>query len=98
MQVDPAEVLAGLGLDGAALDDMENRIPYVATGRLLNECAARTGCPHFGLLVGQRTRFAHLGLPGRLMQHSPSLRAGLRTFVVTTRRPIEGKVAVKLAA
>jgi AraC-like DNA-binding protein len=82
MQVDPAEVLAGLGLDGAALDEMENRIPYIATGRLLNECAARTGCPHFGLLVGQRTRLAHLGLPGRLLQHSPSLGAGLRTLVV----------------
>src|SRR5208337_467377 len=62
----PAEVMAGAGLDANGLDSLENRIPFVAMGRLLHDCAVRTGCPHFALLVGQRTRLSHLGLPGQL--------------------------------
>ena len=79
---DPAEVAASAGLDTDALDSLENRIPFVATGRLLQVCAVKTGCPHFALLVGQRTRLSHLGLPGQLARHSPTVGAALRTFAV----------------
>lgn len=41
----------------------------------------KTGCQHFALLLGQRVRLAHVGLPGQLMQHSPTLGVALRTFV-----------------
>jgi len=82
MGADAAEVLASAGLDRDALDTLENRIPYVAAGRLLHECVVKTGCEHFGLLLGQRMRLAHLGLLGRLVRHSPSLGAGIRTFAV----------------
>jgi hypothetical protein len=41
----------------------------------------KTGCQHFALLLGQRIRLAHVGLPGQLMQHSPTLGVALRTFV-----------------
>ncbi len=79
---DPVEIVVGAGLDAGALDAAENTIPYVAMGRLLHECAVKTGCPYFGLLAGQRVGLSHLGLPGRLMRHSPTLGAALRTFVV----------------
>ncbi len=78
----PAEVMAGVGLDANGLDSLENRIPFVAMGRLLHDCAVRTGCPHFALLVGQRTRLSHLGLPGQLARHSPDVGAAIRTFAV----------------
>jgi AraC-like DNA-binding protein len=82
LRVDPSRVLANAGLEVTALDSMENQIPYVAMGRLLHDCAVKTGCPHFGLLAGQRMGLSHLGLPGRLARHSPTLGAALRTFVV----------------
>jgi hypothetical protein len=82
MGVDSAEVLSAGGLNAAALSAVENRIPYVAMGKLLHECAARTGRPHFGLLAGQRTSLSHLGLPGELMRYSETLGAALQTFVV----------------
>ena len=79
---DPAEVATAAGLDTVALDTPESRIPYLATGRLLHECVMKTGCQHFALLLGQRTRLSHLGLPGQLVRHSPTLGAAIRTFVV----------------
>ena len=79
---DPAKVLTSAGLDLAVLDDQENRIPYVAVGRLLLESVAKTDCPHFALLCGQRVSISHLGVPGELMRYSPNLGAALRTFVV----------------
>jgi len=79
---DPTKVLASVGLDADALDHLENRIPYVAVGRLLHECVFRTGCRHFALLLGHRARLSHLGLPGLLVRHSPNLGAAIRTFAV----------------
>jgi AraC-like DNA-binding protein len=79
---DPADIAASVGLDADGLDTLENRIPFVAVGRLLHDCAVKTGCRHFALLVGQRTRLSHLGLPGQLARHSPTLGAAMRTFAV----------------
>jgi AraC-like DNA-binding protein len=90
--VDPAEVLASAGLDTEALDTLENRIPYVATGRLMHECVVKTGCQHFALMVGQRTRLSHLGLPGQLIRHSPTLGAAIRTFAVYQHLNSQGMV------
>jgi hypothetical protein len=42
------------GLELAALHDPENSIPFSAAVRLLQAVAVRTGCAHFGLLLGQR--------------------------------------------
>lgn len=79
---DPAQVMAGAGLDADACDAPASRIPFVAVGRLLYQCAVKTGCEHFALLVGQRTRLSQLGLPGQLVRHSPTLGAAIRTFAV----------------
>jgi hypothetical protein len=62
-----------VGLDPRLLDDGKSVIPFAAPGRLYTLCVARTNCPHFGLLVGQRATILSLGLVGRLMQHSETI-------------------------
>jgi AraC-like DNA-binding protein len=42
---------------------------------------ARTGCNHFGLLVGQQGGLSSLGLVGYLVQHSPDVGSALRGLV-----------------
>ena len=51
---EPTEIAASVGLELAALHDPENSIPFSAAVRLLQAAAVRTGCAHFGLLLGQR--------------------------------------------
>jgi AraC-like DNA-binding protein len=87
---DPAPALAGASVALEMLGAQENRIPYVAIGRLLYECMAQTGCPHFALLLGQRTRLSHLGLPGQLVRHSPTLGAAIRTYAVYQHLDTQG--------
>ena len=52
--VDPDPVIRAAGLDPRLFDDSTSVIPFAALGRLYTLCVARTGCPHFGLLVGRR--------------------------------------------
>jgi len=81
MGVDPTTVFSRAGLGDGALDDAENRIPYVSMGRLFHECAVATGSSTFGMSVGQRIGLSHLGVQGALMRHSATLRAGLQKFL-----------------
>ena len=76
--VDPALVLAQVGLDPRLFDDPENRVSAGAIGRLLDTSVKLTGCPHFGLLVGQRFNLDSLGVLGTLMRNCPTLRDALR--------------------
>jgi hypothetical protein len=62
--IDPAEIMSNVGLDMMLLSDSENTILFADVGRLLNLCAAQTGCPYFGLLIGQRSGPDCLGLIG----------------------------------
>lgn len=78
---DPAEVLAEAGIDPSLFDDPDNFISREARGRLLSRCVARTCCPHFGLLVGQRADLRSLGLVGLLVRHSPDVEAELRSLI-----------------
>jgi AraC-like DNA-binding protein len=79
--IDPIEVITSVGVDPALFDDPDNRLAFRAVGQLMGACVARTGCPHFGLLVGQRSGLNSLGLPGLLIQHSPDVGAALRSLV-----------------
>ena len=87
---DPAEVMSNAGLDADSCDAPESRIPFIAVGRLLHECAVKTGCERFALVVGQRMRLSQLGLPGQLLRHSPTLGAAIRTFAVYQHLNTEG--------
>ncbi|HEX9168344.1 MAG TPA: AraC family transcriptional regulator [Roseiarcus sp.] len=66
--VDAAEILSELGLAPDLFADPERVMAYADGGRLFAACAARTACPHFGLLVGQRCSLAGLGLVGNVAQ------------------------------
>jgi AraC-like DNA-binding protein len=87
---DPAEVLAEAGLDLAQFDDPNNLITFAARSRLLALGAARTGCPHFGLLVGQQHGLHTLGLVGLLVKHSPDVGTALRNLVRHTHLHVTG--------
>jgi AraC-like DNA-binding protein len=92
--LDPEAVLMHAGLPPRILDDPENRLPFRAVGRLLENCAAAARCPHFGLLVGQRFTLDALGLLGQLMRNSPTLRDALR--MATLHLEIHDRGAVSL--
>ena len=70
--VDPDPVIRAAGLDPRLFDDGMSVIPFAALGRLYTLCVARTGCAHFGLLVGQRARIMSLGrgwAPDAALEH-----------------------------
>lgn len=92
--LDPLAVLEAVGLGATLLDDPENMISYSAMGRLLKACAERTHCPHFGLLVGQRTGLDCLGLIGRLPLYVPDVGTALRGMILHLHLHDRGAVPV----
>jgi AraC-like DNA-binding protein len=80
-RADPDEVLTEAGIDPRLFDDPGNLITYAARDRLMKLCVARTGCQHFGLLVGQRMSLSSLGLVGLLAKTSRSSGTALRSIV-----------------
>ncbi|HYN79503.1 MAG TPA: AraC family transcriptional regulator [Lamprocystis sp. (in: g-proteobacteria)] len=78
---DPAAVFAQAGFDPGLLGDPENAVSFNAGGRLLATCVSVTDCPHFGLLLGERTGPECLGQIGELVAHSPDLGQALRNVV-----------------
>ena len=91
--IDPAPIIAAAGLAPGLFDDPSNRIPYEGALRFLNEAAARTRCPHLGLLIGRMWRVSDLGLLGELVRHAPTLGAALQEFVVNHHLNSEGALA-----
>ena len=78
---DASAVCTEAGIDIGLFDDPDNLISNAARIHLFNLCVTRTGCRHFGLLVGQRTSLPSFGLVGFLVQHSPDVGTALRSFV-----------------
>lgn len=76
--VEPTDVLASVGLDPALLDDPDAHIPFRTAGRALDACVLRTGCHHFGLLLGQQGGIKTLGLVGLLLRQSTDVGSALR--------------------
>jgi AraC-like DNA-binding protein len=95
MGTDPGPLLESVGLDLHTFEDPDHRIPFVMGGRLLEVCAQRTGCPHFGLLMGQRAGLPSLGLVGALVQHSPTVDAALRSLTVHLHLQSRGGVPTR---
>jgi AraC-like DNA-binding protein len=87
---DPAEVLAEAGFDLEFFEVPDNLISFAARSRLMAHCAARTGCPYFGLLVGQRNGLHSLGLVGLLVKYSPDVGTALRNLVRYTHLHVRG--------
>ena len=80
--VDLVGVIGPLGLVETLFCDAENMIAFPILGQLLQACATRTGCPHFGLLLGQGAGPECLGLIGQLLPHAPDVGTALRSLVL----------------
>ena len=61
-------------------------------GQLFQACVAQTGCAHFGLLMGQRSGLATLGVVGQLMRHAPDLRQAILDLCRNQHRYVRGSV------
>jgi len=79
---DPNRICENAGVAKGAFDNADNRLPYAAIGRVLQEAAARTKCIHFGLLVGRVWRLSDLGIVGDVVRNSPTVGDALRKLVV----------------
>lgn len=80
--IDPGAALERVGIDPRVFLDPEQRVPFEQVGRLLVECATLTGCPWFGLRVGERAGASVLGLIGELAGQSATVGAGLRSLIL----------------
>jgi AraC-like DNA-binding protein len=78
---DPRAALASAGLAPEALAYPENWIPYASLAQLLHEVAERTGCAHFGLLVGRTWHLRDMGKAGEIVANCPTVGDGLRRLI-----------------
>lgn len=78
---DPVDVFKDAGIDLKLFDDPDNIISYAARNHLIEVCVARSGCRHFGLLIGQRVGLPSIGLAGYLVRNSPNVGAALDSLV-----------------
>ncbi|AXI55989.1 hypothetical protein C1J05_17115 [Sulfitobacter sp. JL08] len=78
---DPSIILNDLGFEKTLFDHADNRITLAERGRLLESCAKAAGCPHFGLLVGERDGLDQLGIVGLLARHAPDVGTALRRLI-----------------
>lgn len=79
---DRLAVFASAGIDPALLGDPDNPVPFTAAGRALMIAAEKTGCPHIGLLVGQRCGIEVLGPVGSMARHAPTIGVALRDLIL----------------
>lgn len=78
--VDPERVIEEAGSDPRHFACPDNLISIVALGRLLLLSVERTRCPHFGLLVGQRSTLESMGVLGALMRCSNTFGDAVRSI------------------
>jgi AraC-like DNA-binding protein len=90
---DPAHVCAAAGFDLTLFEDPASLTTFRAASRLFRECTERTGCPHFGLLNGQRSGLDSLGFVGLLVKFAPDVETALRSLVRYMYLHIRGAVA-----
>ena len=86
----PEDVLGELDYDLKLFDDAESRIPYAARNRILSHCAARTGCPDFGLRITQHNGLHTFALMGLLVKYAPDVATALRSFVRIVHIHVQG--------
>jgi len=89
---DPDAILAEAGLHPRLFADPDTRISYATRSHLISLCVARTGCKHFGLLVGQRSGLHALGLLGLLVKYESDVGHALRSLVRFQSVQVRGAV------
>jgi AraC-like DNA-binding protein len=83
--VPPERVLQKFGFAESVLADPENTIAAEVRGPILAACARETGCPHFGLLLGQRLNVSSLGAIGFMVANAPDVRTALSELAANLR-------------
>lgn len=78
--VDAARLLAAAGLTPADIASDDQRIPLHAIGRLLEQAAHMSQCPHLGLLVGSQADIEFLGYLGSIGRHAATVREAMDVF------------------
>ncbi len=76
--VDLADILAQAGLPAELFHHPDNLMPFSQGSRLLGLRVDRTGCAHFGLLVGRHTPMEALGIVAGLVKAAPDVRSALK--------------------
>ena len=79
---EPGPIFARFGLDESNFANPDAEISAVVRIGLLVVCSRETGCPHFGLLLGQQFNFSALGPVGFLMRNAPDVRTALNELAV----------------
>lgn len=75
---DARKIFPAVGLDPTQFADPDARVPFVSASALLAQCVTLTGCPHLGLLVGERASISALGLLGFMLQAAPNVGTALQ--------------------
>ncbi|GEP07231.1 AraC family transcriptional regulator [Methylobacterium oxalidis] len=73
-------LVAEVGLDPHLFETSGKPVPFTAIGHLIALAADRLHCLHLGLLVGQRTTLASLGLLGLLLRNCTAVGGALRAL------------------
>lgn len=79
--VPTADLLSSLGIDGAALEDPERRLPHATLCTLWEELAVRAGDPHFGLHVAEARRPGAFDIIEYVFRSSPSFHESLKSYL-----------------
>lgn len=89
---EPVATLAEIGFDIQLFEYPENVIPYAARSQLLERCADKTGCRHFGHLVARSTNPSSFGITGFLIQQLPDVATAIRALVRYLHLHVDGAV------
>jgi AraC-like DNA-binding protein len=79
--LDPAVLMAGVGLDVADLDVADRWIPAAPVARLLELSAQRADCPDFALRLAELRRLGTLGPISVVLREEPDLRSALDLLI-----------------
>lgn len=90
----PGRALTRAGLRQSTFDSAETRIPFDVLGRLLEDCARRSECDHFGLLVGERFTLGNLGALGHSMRNCATVGDALRELSIDLHMYDRGAVPI----
>ena len=92
--VAPAAVLRTVRLRRADFDDPARVAPFLEIDRLIGTCVRRTGCAHFGLLLGQTMTLQSLGVAGGLARRASSVGEALQDLVAHFRLHDSGATTI----
>jgi AraC-like DNA-binding protein len=79
--LDPAALVAEVGLDPADLDAPDRWIPAAPAARLLDLSARRADRAHFGLLMGELRHLGNLGPLAVVLRDEPDLRSAVGLLI-----------------